>query len=84
MLFIPKLPVKVEYTAMIRMLSKAKNAKQGLGGGDNANGKQCQWKNENAEYAYCISLKDFKDWRTKAVPRAAEVYGRQLKILQVF
>ena len=31
MLFIPSLPVKVEFTAILRMLSNAKNAKQGLG-----------------------------------------------------
>ena len=31
MLFIPTLPVKVEFTAIVRMLSIATNAKQGLG-----------------------------------------------------
>ena len=35
---------------------------------------------QNAEYAYFISLKDFKTQRTKVVPRAAVAYGRQLKI----
>ena len=30
MLFIPTLPVKVEFTAMLRILSNAKNAKQRL------------------------------------------------------
>ena len=39
MLFILMLPVKVEFTTMLRMLSNAKNAKQGLGG--NANGIKC-------------------------------------------
>ena len=32
MLFIPTLPVKVEFTTMLRMLSNGKNAKQGLRG----------------------------------------------------
>ena len=32
MLFIPTLPVKVKSTAMLRMLSNAKNPKRGLGG----------------------------------------------------
>ena len=31
MLFIPTLPVKVEFTAMLRMLSNTTYAKQGLG-----------------------------------------------------
>ena len=32
MLLIPILPVKVEFTAMLRMLTNAKNAERGLGG----------------------------------------------------
>ena len=31
MLFIPTLPVKVEFKSMLRILGNAKNAKQGLG-----------------------------------------------------
>ena len=31
MLFIPTLPVKVEFNPMLRILGNAKNAKQGLG-----------------------------------------------------